>query len=75
MYSKKSWGGPVDPFVLVNFIETDKNKDIKDPTVSVVVWEWKDTALLGKYTGEQVRRTAAYRMHVSDSSTGRKHLQ
>jgi len=48
MYSKKSWGGKVEPFILVKFIkDTNKNKDIQDPIVSVVVWEWKDTLLLG----------------------------
>ena len=44
MYSKKSWGGKVDPFILVKFIkDPKKNEGIKDQTVSVVVWEWKDT--------------------------------
>jgi hypothetical protein len=48
MYSKKSWGGKVDPFILVKFIkDPKKNEGIKDQTVSVVVWEWKDTLLLG----------------------------
>lgn len=56
MYSKKSWGGPVEPFIEVQFVDTDKNKEIKDPTVSVIVWEWKDSALLGKQSGDQVCR-------------------
>lgn len=56
MYSKKSWGGPVEPFIEVKFVDTDKNKEIKDPTVSVIVWEWKDSALLGKQSGDQVCR-------------------
>jgi hypothetical protein len=49
MYSKKSWGGKVEPFILVKFVKNseDQNKDITDPTVGVVIWEWKDT-LLGK---------------------------
>jgi hypothetical protein len=48
MYSKKSWGGKVDPFILVKFIkDPKKNEGIKDHTVSLVVWEWKDTLLLG----------------------------
>ncbi|KAI8932068.1 hypothetical protein NX059_010956 [Plenodomus lindquistii] len=49
MYSKKSWGGKVDPFILVKFLNNgDRNKDIENPTVGVVIWEWKDTLLLGK---------------------------
>jgi hypothetical protein len=50
MYSKKSWGGKVEPFILVKFVKNgeDKNKEITDPTVGVVIWEWKDTLLLGK---------------------------
>jgi hypothetical protein len=49
MYSKKSWGGKVDPFILVKFRKNgDKNKGMEDPTVGVVIWEWKDTMLLGK---------------------------
>jgi hypothetical protein len=49
MYSKKSWGGKVDPFILVKFRKNgDKNEGIEDPTVGVVIWEWKDSMLLGK---------------------------
>jgi hypothetical protein len=51
MYSKKSWGGQVEPFILVKFInDPEKNKDVGDATVGVVVWEWKDSNLLGKPT-------------------------
>lgn len=49
MYSKKTWGGQVDPFILVKFVRQDgQNAGIEDPTVGVVVWEWKDSLLLGK---------------------------
>ena len=50
MYEENAgpWGGKVDPFILVKFIkDPKKNEGIKDQTVSVVVWEWKDTLLLG----------------------------
>jgi hypothetical protein len=41
MYSKKSWGGKVDPFILVKFLKhPEKNKEIENPRVSVVIWEW-----------------------------------
>jgi hypothetical protein len=48
MYSKKSWGGQTEPFIMVKFIKNDEYKDVEDPTVAVVVWEWKDTYLLGR---------------------------
>ncbi|KAL5119982.1 Membrane protein ptm1 [Pleosporales sp. CAS-2024a] len=49
MYSKKSWGGKVDPFILVKFRKNgDGNAGMPDPTVGVVIWEWKDSMLLGK---------------------------
>ena len=39
MYSKKSWGGRVDPFILVKFVNKKyHNKYIYDPTVCVVIW-------------------------------------
>lgn len=39
----------MDPFILVKFRKNDdKNEGIQDPTVGVVIWEWKDSMLLGK---------------------------
>jgi hypothetical protein len=34
----------------VKFIDTDKKQPVpvEDPTVGVVIWEWKDSDLLGK---------------------------
>ncbi|KAF2204162.1 hypothetical protein GQ43DRAFT_365253 [Delitschia confertaspora ATCC 74209] len=48
MYSKKSWGGKIEPQILVKFINSDKIPDDVDATVAVVVWEWQDGDLLGK---------------------------
>ncbi|EEY20879.1 PTM1 [Verticillium alfalfae VaMs.102] len=44
MYSRKAWGGPVDPYINILFpaVQTDK-----DAVVSVVVFEWKDEELIG----------------------------
>ena len=51
MYSKKSWGGKTEPFIMVKFVKgKDQYKDMDDPVVGVVVWEWKDANLLGKPT-------------------------
>lgn len=60
MYSKKSWGGKVDPFILVKFIRSDKNDAIEDPTVGVVVWEWKDTNLLGRPSDKPVDEVRSF---------------
>ena len=61
MYSKKSWGGRVDPFILVKFVnKKDQNKDIEDPTVGVVIWEWKDSMLLGKPSEAPVDDVGSY---------------
>lgn len=62
MYSKKSWGGSVDPFILVKFIKNEeKNKGMEDPTVGVVIWEWKDTLLLGKPSDQPVNQVGSPR--------------
>jgi hypothetical protein len=51
MYSKKSWGGKTEPFIMVKFVKAkDQYKDMDDPVVGVVVWEWKDSNLLGRPT-------------------------
>jgi hypothetical protein len=46
MYSKKAWGGPVDPFILVNFLNSTQ-KSSSDSVISLVVYEWKDEDLIG----------------------------
>lgn len=49
MYSRKSWGGLVEPFILVKFLpNSEHNQGIEQPTVGIAIWEWKDTLLLGK---------------------------
>lgn len=50
MYSRKAWGGAVDPFILVKFLKPSP-KDGSDPpdtTVSLVLFEWQDKNLIGK---------------------------
>jgi hypothetical protein len=48
MYSKKAWGGSVDPFILTKFIRPENIADDQDPIVSLVVFEWNDRDLIGK---------------------------
>lgn len=49
MYSKQSWGGDVDPFILTKFITStpEHEDDTPDPLVSLVVFEWRDEDLVG----------------------------
>lgn len=44
MYSKKAWGGSVDPFILTKFIKSEEGDN---PSVSLVVYEWRDQELIG----------------------------
>ena len=48
MYSRKSWGGSVNPFILTKFIKVTPADD-SDPIVSLIVFEWKDEYLFGQY--------------------------
>ncbi|KAK6438665.1 Membrane protein ptm1 [Oleoguttula sp. CCFEE 5521] len=49
MYSRKAWGGAVDPFILTKFIPPkDAIPEDQDPIVSLVVFEWQDRHLVGK---------------------------
>jgi hypothetical protein len=47
MYSRKSWGGAIDPYIDITFTKPD-NLDGQDPIVSLVVFEWQDRPLVGK---------------------------
>ncbi|KAL6850940.1 Membrane protein ptm1 [Amphichorda felina] len=46
MYNKKTWSGPVDPFILVKFLKKGGD-DKKHPTASLVIFEWRDRELVG----------------------------
>jgi hypothetical protein len=48
MYSKKSWGGQVNPHILVKFRQIPAEGDA-DPLVSLVMFEWKDEHLIGRH--------------------------
>ena len=48
MYSRKSWGGSVDPFILTKFMKDVKEEE-GDPLVSMVIFEWQDEPLIGRY--------------------------
>lgn len=66
MYSQKSWGGPVDPHILVKF-NNDTTED-GDPMASMIIFEWKDYDLIG------VLPTDSTQVHVSERRTNAKVL-
>ena len=47
MYSRRSWGGNQDPYILTKFIKPDNLKKGDDPIVSLVVFEWEDKDFVG----------------------------
>jgi len=46
MYSKRAWGGAVDPHILVKFTKEEVEGDA-DPIASMVIFEWNDYDLVG----------------------------
>jgi hypothetical protein len=46
MYDRKTWGGAVDPHILVKFIKNTVEDD-SDPIASMIIFEWKDYDLIG----------------------------
>lgn len=58
MYSKKSWGGNVEPFILVKFLKAEA-KEGADPTVSLLVYEYDDTKFIGKPSDVPVNNVRA----------------
>ncbi|EGE85780.2 integral membrane protein [Blastomyces dermatitidis ATCC 18188] len=49
MYSRKAWGGDQDPFILVAFEKGELKNPEADHLVSLVIFEWKDEDLIGRY--------------------------
>jgi hypothetical protein len=45
MYSRKAWGGDVEPFILTKFIKAADDTP-EDPIVSLIIYEWKDEGLI-----------------------------
>ena len=52
MYSRNSWGGPVDPFILTMFPNTSI-EGIDDPVISLIIFEWKDYDFIGAYSDSE----------------------
>lgn len=47
MYSRKAWGGNVDPAITVKFAPHHD-----DHTISLIIFEFKDDPLIGRYLNE-----------------------
>ena len=48
MFSRKGWGGAVDPFILTKFVKPENIPEDQDPVVSLVMFEWSDRDYVGK---------------------------
>ena len=56
MYSRKAWGGDVEPFILTKFIQVPDDAP-GNPTVSLIIYEWKDEELIGVWpSGEATKK-------------------
>lgn len=50
MYSRKAWGGGVEPYILTKFVKYQPNgeQDDADPVIAAVIFEYSENELLGK---------------------------
>lgn len=62
MYSKKSWGGSVDPFIQVMFKQMP---DASNEPVSLVIFEYNDKNLLGKPLPDDPDQVITYRWNTN----------
>lgn len=51
MWSKKSWGGDVDPFIQVLFKSRPDAKT--EEIVSLLIFEWEDGEFLGRFPSKE----------------------
>jgi len=49
MYSRKAWGGPVEPYISIKWVPVseENTSNDPDPIVSMVIFEWRDYDLIG----------------------------
>ena len=47
MYTKKAWGGNVDPAITIKFTPHEE-----DHSISLIIFEWNDEEYLGRYPSE-----------------------
>ena len=63
MYSKKSWGGDVNPYILTK-LNKDPPPDDQDAFVSVVVFEYRDQDLIGVWPSEDATQVCLHLHHL-----------
>ncbi|CAD0105927.1 unnamed protein product [Aureobasidium uvarum] len=64
MFSRKGWGGAVDPFILTKFVKPEDIPEDQDPVVSLVMFEWSDRDYVGKLMDD----TASDRAYICDAT-------
>ncbi|PHH61057.1 hypothetical protein CDD81_825 [Ophiocordyceps australis] len=76
MYSRSTWGGPIDPFILVKFINSTAPQ-IDDPIASIIIFEWRDRNLVGvadpDFQGTQLeicRQDSVEKGHCNSTNLG-----
>ena len=48
MYSKSSWGGDVEPYILARFNKAEiREDDPTDPVIAIAIFNWKDVGRIG----------------------------
>jgi hypothetical protein len=62
MYSKKAWGGAVDPHILVKWLP-NTGDNTTDQIASMVIFEWKDYDLIGVLPTPDSITVGAHRNH------------
>lgn len=67
MYSKSSWGGPVDPFILVKFTDVGKDMGGDDPIVSLLIFDWMDSDYIGVLKPGSERKNGICEQALVDS--------
>jgi hypothetical protein len=72
MYSRKAWGGNVDPFILVKFSKAENLEG--DPLASLVIFEWNDEELIGQYRSADAEVCPRMRV-LTELGTDRNHLR
>ena len=70
MWSKKSWGGEIDPFIEVNFKAKPDSKG--DEIVSLLIFEWEDGNYLGRLLSEGSEEVCTYLPHYHVASSHRE---
>ncbi|KAL9059980.1 MAG: hypothetical protein Q9162_000830 [Coniocarpon cinnabarinum] len=57
MYSKSSWGGDVEPYIMARFDQASLSEnDLSDPVVAISIFNWNDVGKIGASSTESPER-------------------